>query len=799
MKRIFIFAAMALLACACAKTIEQGELTEYPQEQKKSETFVSKVTGLEVSYDAVNAGSIYVKLADSFCETVEAVGADVKVLATKSKAVEAPFEKIRPVRMERVFPEAGEFEARTRAAGLHKWYKVEFDPGVSVSEAEAVLADVSEFECVELDYKICAEFDNTPTHVCTPEEMAATNSDATSYFDDPMLSKQWHYYNDGSQKGMVAGCDINVLPVWEQYSPGNSDVVVSVVDGGVDYKHPDLEANMWQDATGHYGYNFVDNNSVITAENHGTHVAGTIAAVNNNGVGVCGIAGGDYGRGIPGVKIQSCQIFEGDNSASGASAIKWGADHGAVISQNSWGYTDNDGKPFTKNYVPQIFKDAVDYFNDNAGFDRNGVQEGPMAGGVVIFSAGNENNQYGSPSSYEGVVSVSSVGADFIKAYYSCYGEWCDIVAPGGDANKGYEIRSTLPNGGYGDMQGTSMACPHVSGVAALIVANLGGPGFTAAQLKTKLLGTTDEKVLRYNSVPMGVGMVNAGNAVSGDRPLDHIVSPENAKTLSMRAWQTRQIAFSVKNPTGHTLKFSLEPALSGFSVKADPKDTRRILVEVNGPKAIGSESDIEHRWEDIRLTVSCEREPEKSYSTTFNVTVDKNNPPFILKEITGKVFEKLGDAQKIDISGHFFDSDGETLSYEIANTTLGSFDLEGTQLKFTPAAYGHDEVEITARDFFGASITAKVPILVRDGSRGAVDFYPNPVVDYLNIRSSDISTVFGSVQIYSLGGGEVYSGSVEFSAFAPASIDLKNLPAGSYTLKLKTDKLDIKRTIVKL
>lgn len=402
--------------------------------------------------------------------------------------------------MRRVFPDGGEYEERARKAGLHLFYEIDIDPEMPRTKAAGVLEAVPGVEEVEFD---------------RPIKLRA--------FNDPNLSQQWHYYNPGTKTGYKAGADINVKRVWDEIGTGDASVIVNVVDAGVLLTHPDLAANAIP-AGENGSKNFTNNTYVIGPGSHGTHVAGTIAAINNNGIGVCGIAGGDHAAGIGGARILSSQIFgatDDDPDASTsqtAQAIRWGADHGAVICQNSWGYyadTNDDGtvsdaeyQSFKRMQIPSTIKAAVDYFITYAGCDKDGNQrpDSPMKGGVVFFAAGNEDIDYDPICAYEPVVAVGAFGPTGEKAYYSNYGPWVDLAAPGGDyyapsRNSSNQVLSLGLNNTYAWAQGTSMACPHASGVAALIVSVRGGAGFTNDMLKEALLGGADQEFFEDNAI----------------------------------------------------------------------------------------------------------------------------------------------------------------------------------------------------------------------------------------------------------------------------------------------------------
>ena len=477
--------------------------------------------------EGANQGEILVKFkqeaaAKLAAATTRAIGG----VMTRSgiSEMDEVLQRIGTNKLERVFPVDRHNEERTQKVGLNLWYVIHFDENTDLEQVAKDLSLVADIAKIQYSRTIKRSYDlNTRATVPNDKERQRMSVTRTADSEDPYLGLQWGCINDGTilQEGdrtdrgdlvnpAVAGVDVNCKEAWKLCT-GDPSIIVAVLDEGVMYDHPDLMPNMWKnenevfaskedgDNNGYagdlYGYNFVDDKGYISYDDandtgHGTHIAGVISAARNNGIGISGIAGGN-GSENPGVKIMTCQVFSGPLGCTiyqEAKAIKYAADNGAVILQCSWGY--NSGLANALNYSPgytsdkewlaacPLEKEALDYFIHNAG-SPNGV----IDGGIVIFAGGNEYSAMaGYPGAYPDYISVAALAADGTPSCFSNFDKGISIAAPGGDSDyhkheKG-KIYSTLPASaidepmdepyGYGYMEGTSQACPHVSGVAAL-------------------------------------------------------------------------------------------------------------------------------------------------------------------------------------------------------------------------------------------------------------------------------------------------------------------------------------------
>jgi len=373
--------------------------------------------------------------------------------------------------------------------------------GMTTEEAIAAYQDHPLVEYIEPNAIYTLQ--GGPTTTSTPATTPLPN--------DPSLSDQWGLHNIG-QTGGIVDVDIDAPEAWQQST--GSNVVVGVIDSGIDYTHPDLNDNMWvntgeiagngldDDGNGYvddvYGYDFINNDSdPIDDNSHGTHVAGTIAAETNNGIGVAGVA--------PDAQLMALKIFDAAGTTTTfaiTQAIEYATLMGADLTNNSWG-----GGSFS-----QAIYDAI----AAAG----------AADQLFIAAAGNggpdfigDNNDliphYPSNYDLDNIIAVAATDHTDQLGVFSNYGATSvDLAAPGVD------IWSTIP-GGYGIKSGTSMATPHVAGVAAQVLSQ--DPSLSFQQVKQAILDGVDPVAALAGTSVTG-GRLNAFNALNpGTTPSDNL------------------------------------------------------------------------------------------------------------------------------------------------------------------------------------------------------------------------------------------------------------------------------------
>lgn len=471
-------------------------------------------------------------------------------------------------------------EELEREFGLDRWFEAYLEAECDVEDMAAKLSALQSVAVVEYAIEMTRSYEDTQAFYAAE---SSTKADNDAIFNDPRLGDQWHYINNGSRAfgtHTVAGADVNVKDVWANLTCGDPSIIIAVVDEGVKYSHPDLKANMWSntreipnngiddDGNGYiddvYGYNFADGKPEIVwsgpnMSGHGTHVAGTIAAVNNNGIGVCGVAGGSGKN--DGCRIMSCQIFgnTGGGSVSvSANAIKYAADNGASIISCSFGY--NVRMASDNAYIRSVGSaeiDAIHYFEAHKG--NNPVI---TDGNIAIFAAGNEAHDFAHyPGAFHDIISVSAFGPDFLPTNYTNFGPGCSIAAPGGEVGLcdtwASCVLSTIPSevpsnfdkkykttgADYAYMQGTSMACPHVSGVVALGLsyAKKTGKTYTKDQFKQMILSSTndiDQRIGKTASKSYVNVILEGGSYIKAHNELALAPFYHNVGTGAIDAWR---------------------------------------------------------------------------------------------------------------------------------------------------------------------------------------------------------------------------------------------------------------------
>lgn len=546
--------------------------------------------------------------------------------------------------IERVFNEGGKFKQRREKYGLHLWYDFRIDSDQPVTRSIGSFAELPFVDVVELipvDRQTSFGKNQFNSLLSAYNNALASGLFATRAsggdghsFNDPLLNRQWHYYNDGSTTNSIAGADANIFPAWK-VTTGHPDVIVAVVDGGIDFSHPDLAQNMWinekeisgngmdDDDNGYiddiYGFRWGrsgvgEPTGEIFPMDHGSHCAGTIAAVNNNGIGLAGVAGGN-GNPSTGVRLMSCQTYVPDpaypddphgNSKSTSQtpdAFAYAADNGAVIVNCSFSYSGTT--------LSAAYKAGIDYFVDNAGTDENGNQTGPMKGGLMVASAGNdgEYNLTKYPGSYEKVINVAYSMSNYKKSPSSNYGFMVDVTAPGGATSSSYApnrvggIYSTVPmesknwdaEKGYSYKSGTSMAAPHVAGIAALVLSAAVENNIPMTWQKLRdIIERSCQSLNDYNPEyigDLGYGQVDAGFAIQvllggNNQPLDAPQNPELAAQENSIAvsWDVPGDYF--ENPIVKTEIFYSMSPLQGVNLEELPNGIKKEVI--NNQRKVG-------------------------------------------------------------------------------------------------------------------------------------------------------------------------------------------------------------------
>lgn len=723
-------ASVGLLACLLGSCQKEAEAFETPRQSAENKLTNDE----EIPWIA---GEAYIKLTQEGLRSIDTLGTSLRSSSLRSFSS--------GLKLEPIFDISGEYAPAMIREGLHRWYRVTFDKSAKVQE---VIDDLDALDAVEFVHGGLEierqEVSYTPLRSGRRNFPPDYNEGYPQFTTpDPLLRKQWHYQISGTRVYRYEpGSDIGLFGAWP-VTTGTPNVIVAIIDSGIDTSHPDLQGSMWTSSEGHHGWNFYNDTSNIDAGFHGTHVGGTVGARSNNGKGIAGVAGGD-GSDNSGVRLMSCQIFGPDdrngnakvaNTGQIAKSFTYAANNGAVIANCSWGYPyikseHGNAARYKELYAnaTKVLSEAINYFVKYAGNDASGKQKpgSPMSGGIVLFASGNDSTRDVeiSPAADPAVISVGAIGPEYNVTSYTNIGTWVDILAPGGDitfddVSRG--VLSTVPirfkdiflNGEpaskfiypnqdfeerdyYAYANGTSMATPHVSGIAALMVSHFGkNPGFTNTKLQERLMGAIKARNL-YQDNPdlalrgkIGVGYIDASLALREPETQ----APEAAQGLNAKEvnYYDATIAWNISAdsdaPNDLGSAFAYDIYLSTEEIKTPTGEPTAVGYSHNA--SVGSE--LTHRFEELESNtkyyvalVARDRSANKSAAVYTSFTTLENNVP----KITNKPEEKVVILETTPYYTYSFkveDADKHTWTYKVGDLPRGvSLIREGDYLKLT-------------------------------------------------------------------------------------------------------------------
>jgi len=524
----------------------------------------------------------------------------------------------------------------------------------------------------------------------SPNNIMTLNSSNDTYYD-----KLWAIENVGQEVNNKEGtddADMDVSEAWEK-TKGSRDVIVAVLDTGIDYQHSDLKDNMWQGNINH-GYDFAGDNDGNNDDNpmpdepyddnghyHGTHVAGIIGAVGDNSKGISGVA--------QKVSIMAVKVFR----------------------PNGYGY-DSDIMEGLE-YVSQKIDDGENIVAINASYGGSGGSQDDSVndaikklgekGVVFCAAAGNssedidQNPSY--PASYDAsnIIAVAASDQDDKLASFSNYGKnSVDIAAPGTN------ILSTYPDNQYAYLDGTSMATPNITGSIALIASLY--PNSTVDERKSKLLDNVDKKDDLNNKI-LTEGRANINQALgenTNPEPNHAPVANDDSASTDYETSVEINVLANDTDEDGDTLHVkSITQPQNGT---VEEKDNGNLLYTPND----GFSGD-----DSFEYTITDNKD-EASATVSVTVSQKNNHAPEAKDDEATTEYET---AVTIDVLANDSDEDGDSLSIvSTTNPTNGTAEIENGKIKYTPNDNfsGDDSFEYTITDGEKQS-TATVKVTVEE------------------------------------------------------------------------------------